>query len=242
MIEVTMPRLSVGQEESWLALLELSRRIPNGWCVVGGQMVHMHCQERGVTPSRPTDDGDAMLDLRTEPQMLYRFTEVLYDLAFRPDGETDRGHQHRWTRGEAKVDVLIPDHMGERTETRKGYLGGTTIAAPGARSALDRAEQVQVTVAGTTGLVWRPRLAGAIAAKAAALSIVIDPKWKRHLTDIAVLSTLIRRGDLPRGEFSKTELSRINNALGRIVQNPDVIVTVEGAANGLERLRLSISS
>jgi hypothetical protein len=53
MIEVTLPRMSVAQEKSWLALIELGRRVPNGWTLVGGQLVHLHCFERGASPTRP---------------------------------------------------------------------------------------------------------------------------------------------------------------------------------------------
>lgn len=38
-----MPVLSGPQEQSWLGLLEVSKVMPTNGCLVGGQMVHLHC-------------------------------------------------------------------------------------------------------------------------------------------------------------------------------------------------------
>src|SRR5690625_2167104 len=68
-----LPAMAPAQEEGWLALLELHERKPTGWTLVGGQMVHLHCAERGTVPARPTDDADTVLDVRAEPKVLYEF-------------------------------------------------------------------------------------------------------------------------------------------------------------------------
>lgn len=59
-MSVVLPSMSRAQAEAWSALLDLSERLPTGWTLVGGQMVHLHCSERGVAPTRPTDDVDAV--------------------------------------------------------------------------------------------------------------------------------------------------------------------------------------
>jgi hypothetical protein len=39
------------QEAAWLGLLDLSERLPDAeWTLIGGQMVHLHCAERGYMP------------------------------------------------------------------------------------------------------------------------------------------------------------------------------------------------
>ena len=37
------------QEQAWQTLFRLSARLGRSWCLVGGQMVHLYCAERGVT-------------------------------------------------------------------------------------------------------------------------------------------------------------------------------------------------
>src|SRR5665648_618094 len=129
-MSVVLPPMTRGQAEAWSGLLDLSERHPTCWTLVGGQMVHLHCIERGVAPTRPTDDVDAVLDVRAEPDALRSFTTALVELGFVAIGESWEGHQHRWQRGEAQIDVLIPRHLGERAAGRRDreYLG-TMLAA-----------------------------------------------------------------------------------------------------------------
>jgi len=228
--------MSSRQEAAWHALIEVGERLPEGWTLVGGQLIHLHCVERGALSPRPTDDGDAGLDVRARPEILAEFTGVLNDIGFVPDTATWRGHQHRWTRGDAAIDVLIPRFLGERAEARRGVGGGTTLAAPGTQGALNRTEMVRVTVAGVTGTVPRPTLPGAIAAKAAALEIADDPRWPRHVQDLAILSTLIRRDD-SFDDYTSREMARVGNAIGRTVVDPSIVAAIEGATDGLAQLR-----
>lgn len=136
-MSIVLPSMSGGQGEAWGGLLDLSQRHPTGWTLVGGQMVHLHCIERGIAPIRPTDDVDAVLDVRANPDALRSFTTALVELGFAPSGQSWQGHQHRWQRGAAQIDVLIARHLGDRAAGRRGATGGTTIATPGAQQALD---------------------------------------------------------------------------------------------------------
>jgi hypothetical protein len=72
-----MPPTSAAQERAWRALFELCGRLGPSWCLVGGQMVHLYCAERGFTPNRPTEDADTVLDVRARPDILDRFTRAL---------------------------------------------------------------------------------------------------------------------------------------------------------------------
>lgn len=233
--------MSRAQTAAWHALIELGRRFPAGWTLVGGQLVHLHCRERGSSPARPTDDGDAALDVRARPDILFDFTDALRDMQFEPETPSGFGVQHRWVSGEAVIDVLIPRHLGTRAANRRGAGGARTIAAPGAQGALDRTELVQVSVAEQTGVVPRPTLVGAIAAKAAALEIDDDPRWTRHVQDLAVLATLIRRPD----DFtilSSRDVQRVRNAIGRTVIDPSIIAPIDGAQDGIARLMLALGN
>ncbi|MGB3910595.1 MAG: hypothetical protein WBL06_09010 [Pseudolysinimonas sp.] len=241
MSPIVFPPMSAAQTQAWQALIELGARFDAGWTLVGGQLVHLHCRERGASPSRPTDDGDAALDVRAHPDILRNFTDALLDLGFVSDTPSALRVQHRWVRDLAVIDVLIPRHLGERASSRRGAGGQRTIAAPGAQGALDRTERVEVTVAGRTGEVPRPTLVGAIAAKAAALEIADDPRWKRHVQDLVILSTLIRRGD-DFTVYSTRDFQRVRNAIGRTVADPSIAAPLDGAADGIARLRLALDS
>jgi hypothetical protein len=61
--------MSAGQAASWHGLMDLHEKVPAGWTLVGGQLVHLHCAERGEHRERPTDDIDTVVDVRAmEPQ------------------------------------------------------------------------------------------------------------------------------------------------------------------------------
>lgn len=202
-------------------------------------MVQSLCWERNATPSRPTVDADTALDVRARPRMLMTFTSALRDLGFAPDGESFEGHQHRWVRDDAQIDVVIPRFLGERAEGRRGVSGGTTIAAPGAQGALWRAAPITLEVNGRTGSVQRPTLQGALLSKAAAVEIVgEDPS--RHLVDIATLASLITRGDRVGIDITPTERRRILAAAARIDRDPSILRVARVDETAIDRLRLAV--
>lgn len=69
-----------GQQSAWRALLEIYDRLSGGWYLVGGQLVHLHCWERGYAPNRPTNDVDAALDVRARPEIILEFTRALTEI------------------------------------------------------------------------------------------------------------------------------------------------------------------
>lgn len=105
---ILLPPMLAAQRGAWHALMDLHERMPTGWVLVGGQMVHLHCAERGVSPTRPTNDVDAVVDVRADPGALVRFTATLQEIGFESAGVSPQGYQHRWTKQAASIDVLIP--------------------------------------------------------------------------------------------------------------------------------------
>jgi hypothetical protein len=142
---IELPAMPGDQQEAWQAVFEIYNGMPQGWVLIGGQAVYLHAVERNAPIVRATTDADFALDIRGYPTMLYDFTALLESIGFESQGESLEGHQHRWIRGKAKIDVLIPRFLGERATKRTGVTGGTTIAAPATQQALDRAETVEVT-------------------------------------------------------------------------------------------------
>lgn len=76
---IVLPAMPLEQTASWLGLLDLHERLAEGWTLIGGQLVHLHCAERGHRPIRPTNDADTVIDVRAEPEMLATFTQALTD-------------------------------------------------------------------------------------------------------------------------------------------------------------------
>ncbi len=239
-----MPPMTAAQEQAWLTLFQLTACLGRSWCLVGGQMVHLYCAERGFTPNRPTEDADAVLDIRAQPNILAQFTQALIDLGWATAGESPDGHQHRWakpvahvaTESSAQIDVLIPTNVGARAAGRRGATAGTTVQTPGGQQALDRAELVTVDVAGTVGEVPRPNLAGALVIKAAAYRNRLDQHRDRHLTDFSVLAAMVQRSDNLPTTLRRRDLDHLRPALTDLRRRPELTAAVPGADRGMDVL------
>lgn len=237
---VVMPPMTAAQEQAWLTLFQLTTGLGRSWCLVGGQMVHLYCAERGFTPNRPTEDADAVLDIRAHPDILVRFTQALVDRGWTSAGESPDGHQHRWVKEmdkqSAQIDVLIPTNVGTRAAGRRGTTAGTTVQAPGGQQALDRAELITVDVDGIVGEVPRPNLAGALVIKAAAYRNRNDRHRDRHLTDFAVLAAMIQRSDNLAATLKRRDLEHLRPTLADLRTRPELIATIAGADRGVDVL------
>lgn len=233
-----LPTLGGAAEESWTGMLDLADEVPAGWCLVGGFMVLLHCLERGAVPTRPTDDGDAVVDVRARPTMLRDLTSSLVRLGFSADGISADGHQHRWKRGDASIDVLLPDGIGERAGRVRGAGGATTLQAPGTTQALARAHPVLVQYGDRIGRVMRPDLLGALVAKAAALTVPDGVRGQRHITDFCNLAPLVGRRDLA-GLTSK-DRQRLRFMLVKTEEHPELVVGIDGAVEGLRRIAVAL--
>lgn len=227
--------MSEAQEQSWHGLLEVAVRMPAGWCLVGGQMVHLHCCERNAAPPRPTDDVDAALDIRGTPKALLQFTTILTEIGFASTGESMEGHQHRWTRSKAQIDLLIPTNLGPVGSTKTGITGGTTIASLGTQQALERSEIVNVQAGEITGALPRPNLLGALVSKAAAIKNN-DPLKDRHIVDFAVLCSLISRRDTITWQITSRDNEHLGNMLGTLSNKRELWSHLD-AEDGIERMR-----
>ena len=57
---VVMPQVvPPAQREAWLLAGSLYERVPDGWTIVGGQMVQFHGWRTATIPTRTTTDLDA---------------------------------------------------------------------------------------------------------------------------------------------------------------------------------------
>lgn len=233
---IVLPAMPPEQTASWHGLLDLHDRLADGWTLIGGQLVHLHCAERGQFPVRPTNDADTVIDVRSDPRMLATFTKTLEDIGFEPAGISAEGLQHRWTRGAASIDVLLPDGIGERASRRAGITGNPTLPTAGGTQALQRSATVAVTVAGREGSVRRPNLVGALVAKAAAHTNPGDPGIGRHRRDFAVLAGLLTARDFRGVELTKKDRLRLRAMVAAVRHDQALVVELPDAEVSLGRL------
>jgi hypothetical protein len=82
MKSIELPKLPLGQYQSWMGLLELANKLPTGWTLIGGQLVQLHCWEKDKSPARITTDIDTVLNVVSNPDILKIFTKTLQELGF----------------------------------------------------------------------------------------------------------------------------------------------------------------
>lgn len=236
---IVLPDMPPEQNASWLGLLDLYDALPNGWTLIGGQLVHLHCAERGQFPARPTNDADTVIDVRAAPTMLATFTTVLTQIGFEAGGISADGLQHRWVRDQAAIDVLLPEGIGERSRVRRGVTGSPTLSTAGGTQALQRTETVAVTVGGRTGSVRRPTLVGALVAKAATLSNQGDAGAGRHRRDFLVLAALITARDFRAENLGPKDRQRLRNMSAAVERDALAMAEFPDARQVVLRLRVA---
>lgn len=234
---VVLPAMTRAQAASWHALMDLHERLPDHWTLAGGQMVHLHCAEHGVTPERPTEDADTVLDIRAAHDMLVQFTGVLASLGFTPD-TSGEGLQHRWRRPAdgAQIDVLLPDGVGQRAVARRGVGGAPTLETPGGSQALARSESVTVSVEGRIGQVRRPNLIGALVMKGAAHSTLGDAGRGRHRRDFVTLAGLVAARDFRRADLRPKDRQRLRAIIASVRGDQTLMVGQSNVEQHLSRV------
>lgn len=178
----------------------------DNWLLVGGQMVFLHEVERRSIDIRPTDDVDVVVNLRAQPDGLARVHEALVGADFSQDPPGPDGAAHRYRRGDAVFDVLAPDNVGERAQLTLG--AGRTIEAPGTTQAFHRCDAVTVELDGSSGVIRRPNLVGALIGKASAvikISSQSAASRAKHLRDFDSLARMLGPADRAEAHLTKGE-------------------------------------
>jgi hypothetical protein len=235
---IALPAMVGPQAAAWHALMDLHEKMPEHWTLVGGQMVHLHCAEHGISPERPTEDADTVLDVRASNDMLAQFTGALSDLGFTPD-TSGEGLQHRWVRADdaAQIDVLLPDGIGPRAASRHGIGGAPTLETPGGSQALTRSESIEVTVGERTGRVRRPNLVGALIMKAAAHTTADSDTAKgRHRRDFLTLSSLVAARDFRTAALRPKDRKRLRTMVEAVRRDQAAMIAAPDSERVLVRV------
>lgn len=188
-----MKRISltpVGAErDSWMAIRDISKIMPEGWCITGGALMRLHLADRQKTAQRTTEDIDVIIDIKTSRSHIKEFEKALKECGFKPAGINASGANHRWNRStdQATIDLLVPSGTIETVEKWSFGAIGRLIPTRVAHFSLEETEQVTIEIDGQAFEVPCPSIIGALYGKCSALLNSADSK-ERHLTDIAALA------------------------------------------------------
>lgn len=166
-----------------LEVAEIFAGIP--WVLVGAQMVMLLEHEAGLLSGRTTGDVDAIVDVRAMTGGTRAAAGRLIAAGFEL---SDPRHPYRFSRGLAQVDLLAPDHLGDRVDLAT-VPPSQTVAIPGGSRALHDVREVEVEIDGVrTGVLPVPSLSAAIVLKVHAWE---DRQARKDAEDIARLLGII---------------------------------------------------
>lgn len=172
----------------WRALLGIARQRPEGWTLIGAQMVALHGFEQGEEPPRLSADADIIVNARIASQTVKDFARFLENEGFELEGINQDGIGHRFRRDDVAIDLLAPDGLKQTGEAVTTIPPARTVQVPGGTQALRRTHLVEVIVDKTSAHLPRPNLLGAILIKARAVDV--DDVPQAQLRDLAFLLSL----------------------------------------------------
>jgi hypothetical protein len=183
----------------WRSLCELANGFAGEWTLIGARMIDLYALEHDVAAPRFSQDADALVGAKSvgsRPQDLAAWLEAH---GWHHDGYGPDGVGHRYRRAAASIDVLAPDHLGQRADLTT-TSPARTVAVPGGRQALNRTESVAVRCRDDEAELPRPALPGALVIKAQAVTIDDAPDAQRR--DLAFLCSLVDDVDAVRAQLA----------------------------------------
>lgn len=199
---IVIPREGDPLDAAWETLIALNRRQPDGWTLIGAQMVALHALERGRVSPRRSEDVDVLVNVRAIQDGTRRLSRTLEADGFTLDTPNLDGLSHRFRSRRVTVDILGPDGLGARADLTT-IPPAHTLQVPGGTQALHRTERVPVRIGDLHGTIPRPNLLGAILIKARAVGV--DDVADAQRLDLAFLLSLVENpralaADLVGGE------------------------------------------
>lgn len=234
---IVIPDRDERLSELWEGLLEFATTRPDGWTLVGAQMVFLHALEHDAAPPRVSVDLDLVVDIRADRRGIRNMISTLERLGYRFDGANNAGIGHRFIRGPVRIDVLAPDNVGERADVRT-CAGARTVNVPGSTQALRRSSRVRIRVGDQNGEVPRPDLLGAILIKARA--VAVDDSPQNQLEELAFLLTLVRDPIAMAAELQGQERAWLRQRKELLDSNHRAWLGVDNAEDGGLALRILV--
>ncbi len=226
----------------WSTVHDLSIADPTGnWLLAGGLMVQVHAILGGL-PIRPTQDADLLMDLISQPNEANRVRHLLSSFGFTIHPGTLTGYTTRMVSVNGSiVDVLVADHLPNHLAKESTYSGFPILPMPGGAQAIERSMTVEID-SGTDRFPLRvPDLLGATMLKSAAWETDKARDRSRHLSDAALLLSLMREPQIELARLhSKTDRKRIRTLtqhLGRDAEAWDFL-NLDHRRYGLRALQI----
>ena len=185
---IDLSHLRGTQRQMWDSLIELARVRPEGWTLIGAQMVIAHGARNGRVYDRATVDADLLASVRLVERGVPELAEYLVEDGFELEGISRTGIGHRFRKDEVIFDVLAPDNIRD-VKKLMTVPGARTVLVPGGNQALHRTEPVDVRSPSARGLVPMPNLLGAILIKCRAVDV--DDVPEAQLEDLVFLLSLV---------------------------------------------------
>jgi predicted nucleotidyltransferase len=214
-MEVQLSALEGPEIDAWTLLFHLHTAYPDGWMVVGAQMVIVHAARYEISRPVRTGDTDVLVDIRSVD--IREVAQWLLREGFELEGVSAEGIGHRFFRGEVKIDLLSIDHSG-KSANRTTVPPARTIEVPGGRQAINRTVEATIHIGNETGTIPIPDWIGAILLKARA-AVSLPQERQKHLRDLALLLGL--PADLPRHveTITKRERKRLREGIELITED-----------------------
>ena len=236
---IVMPPMPPEQTASWLGVLDLYDHLGKGWTLIGGQLVHLYCAERGQFPVRPTNARRRCDRCEGRPEHVAYVTSALTGIGFTSAGISAEGRQHRWVRGQASIDVLLPDGVGAAGQRTPGRYRQPDAANgrrdPGA--AAQRGRGGDRRRPGRKRLAAKPRRRAVV--KAAAHGNAGDPGGARHRRDFVVLAGLVITADFANEQLTRKDRQRLRLIVTAIKNDRELLLEIPGATAVIERLKVA---
>ena len=190
---IVVPAAQGALDGAWRLLLALAGE-PSAprWVLIGGLLVELHAHEHAAAPPRITDDADVLVDVRTSPDGLPVMAKWLITQGLELDTPDPEGVAHRFRRADGvTVDLLAPDHVGQRANLSTVPPARTIQAVAGSRLARS-AQPARVTYRDMQGIIQRPAVPVTIVGKYRAYRNDHSTRpAERHLTDVVFLLSLV---------------------------------------------------
>ena len=201
--QIVVQSASEADARLWRLTKEIARLFAGlPWTLIGGQMVAIIEAEHDAVIARATIDVDALLDVRIVATVTHDAAAILRAAGFEP-APTGDGLSYRFWRGSGIVDILVPDHLGDRADLQT-VPPGVTIEAVGGRQALNRSRMVDVDAGDGMFELPVPSLIGAIIIKSR-VAATAQTGADKHLRDLARLLALVQEAKTCRAELSRGE-------------------------------------
>lgn len=235
---IELHRTDPQQAATWRLVKEVASvfaGIP--FILIGGLMVQLLEAERGVHSGFATGDMDVVLDVRAMTGATERAAAVLVDAGFEPEPHDD-DVTYRFVRGDDVVDLLAPDHLGERASIVT-VPPASTLPAVGSTQALSRLRIVRIDAGDGAFDLPVPTLAGAIIIKAMVVGNTAG--WAsrpKHERDLARLLALVEDPDIVGAELTRRERGYLRTRSDIADAGHRAWRGIENPLNGVAALRI----